>query len=113
MKSVPPEFDSNLVTQQRTLTVRLRWSTPIEYSSGNAPSIPAKPGVYEIIVKLKNNGGKRRYVGESDNLYTRFSQHLQDNEPKAPVIDNLDRFARTEVRLFVLPKFQPRGDTTS
>jgi hypothetical protein len=78
-----------MAPQQRTFTVTLGWSTPLEYSSGNAPSIPTKPGVYEIIVKLQNNSGKRQYVGESDDLHTRFFQHLQDSEPNACVKDKV------------------------
>ena len=78
-----------MASEQKTLKAKLAWSAPIEYSSDNAASVPKKPGVYEIIVKLKDNGGKRRYVGESDDLRTRFSQHLQDDEPNKCVKDKV------------------------
>jgi hypothetical protein len=48
--------------------------------------------VYEIVVKQKGDGGKRRYVGESDDLRRRFSEHLRDDERNECVRDYVKNY---------------------
>lgn len=38
------------------------------------PTVPPEPGLYQFHIN-KSNGGSRRYVGETDNLYRRFGHY--------------------------------------
>jgi tRNA A22 N-methylase len=81
-----------LTNEGATLKVTLAWSSPIEYSEKNSSLVSEKPGVYEILVKQQGNGGKRRYVGQSDDLRRRFLQHLTDEEPNECVKEYVRKF---------------------
>jgi len=66
--------------------------------------------VYEILVKLKAGGGKRRYVGESGGLWMRFHEHLQDNERNECVKDYVRNYETYFRYVQPIPKQEDRKD---
>lgn len=75
----------------------VRWSDKINYGEINSKFIPKSIGVYEIQGHISaDNKYTRRYVGMSDDLNRRFSEHLLNSEPNT----NLREFISTKKVFF-------------
>lgn len=59
--------------------IQIKWSAFIPYTSKNTANIPSKGGVYEYYSSVKGKK-KKKYVGQTDDLSTRFKQHLGKDE---------------------------------
>lgn len=70
----------------------LDWSDVIQYTGSNVNiHAPLSAGVYRLSCK---EGDKLPvfYVGQAENLYERFRDHLSDGEPNACIVRCLRRY---------------------
>jgi len=69
-------------------TIKLKWSKVYSYNEMSTLFIPEMKGVYEICVKY-NDGYHRYYVGSSDILKKRYSDHRSDSEKNSKIKNGL------------------------
>ena len=70
-------------------TIDIYWSKIVNYTEDNSDEIPEKAGVYEILAKRNDGKYNRKYVGQTENLYSRYLEHLSDNEENSDIHDGL------------------------
>lgn len=71
-----------MITRKK-ITLILRWSVRIRWTTENAASIPQQAGVYVLVTKHADDKYYRDYVGQSSDLRERFLGHLAPSEPNA------------------------------
>lgn len=73
--------------------LHLDWKGYYLYNSSNLDKyVPEEAGVYKLSVKLKNGKLRVFYVGQTDDLYRRLNEHLEDNEENECIKDNVQNY---------------------
>jgi len=74
-------------------TINVYWDGVIEYDEDNGNDIPESAGIYEILVKKKDEEKYiRRYIGQTNNLTDRFYAHLSDEEENEDILDGVRKY---------------------
>jgi len=69
--------------------IDIYWSKIFRYIEDNSDEIPEEAGVYEILAKRNDGKYNRKYIGQTENLYARYLEHLLDNEENSDIHDGL------------------------
>lgn len=74
-------------------TIDVYWNGVVEYNEENGDKIPESGGVYEILVKKKDEDKyMRRYIGQTEDLNDRFYKHLSDDEENENIQDGVRKY---------------------
>lgn len=91
-------------------TSKISWSDDVRYVEMNSAKVPTLGGVYKILRNDGENGKYTRiYVGKTDNLNTRYNEHLSDNEKNLCIKKNLKN-NKCYFRYVIIPREQDRND---
>ncbi|MDI6777974.1 MAG: GIY-YIG nuclease family protein [Patescibacteria group bacterium] len=71
----------------------INWNGVIVYKEGDSHKVPSKSGVYEILVRNKHTGKyMRKYIGSTDDLNRRFSEHLSLEEENDKIRNGVRKY---------------------
>ena len=74
------------------MTIKINWTWVKPYKDYNQSKAPVKGGVYEILVQHKDDKYHRYYIGSSDNLNRRYSDHLSQTESNPKIKEGLKKY---------------------
>jgi predicted GIY-YIG superfamily endonuclease len=73
--------------------IHVYWEDIVSYIEENGKQIPEDAGIYEILVKKKSeNTYMRRYIGQTNDLRSRFFKHLSDEEENEDIRGGVSDF---------------------
>ncbi|HLE06937.1 MAG TPA: GIY-YIG nuclease family protein [Candidatus Nanoarchaeia archaeon] len=71
------------------------------YTKAEIDSVKDEPGIYLILIKLKNGSRKVVYVGKAEKLKTRLLQHLSSDEPNTCLKNHIKEHIVSVIRAYV------------
>lgn len=69
--------------------IHVYWSGVRRYAEENSKNVPEKAGVYEILVKRNDGKYNRKYIGQTENLHTRYLKHLSNDEENEDIYNGI------------------------
>lgn len=86
-------MEGKKMVYSRKIKIVVKWSSIIRWQAANEGKVPEVPGVYELLVKQKDDKYARRYVGQGEDLRERFQAHLSPKEENECIRERLAKYA--------------------